>query len=86
MTLESYLRTAGPPLAPAEIKAALRGQRDSPPVKAVLELLVMHITDQRDQALEHPVTMKSPEERHYHAGAAAGVEDFLAALGEYIEA
>ena len=85
MTLESYLRTAGPPLAPAEIKAALRGQLNSPPVKAVLEVLVHHITEQRISAQQHPATMKSPEERHYLAGATAGVEDFLAALGEYIE-
>ena len=85
MTLESYLRTAGPPLAPAEIKAALRGQLNSPPVKAVMELLVSHITFQRDQSLEHPATMQNPEQRHYHAGATASAEDFLAALGEYIE-
>ena len=85
MTLESYLRTAGPTLAPAEIKAALRGQLNSPPVKAVLELLVQHIATQQGGTLAHPAAHESPEERHYHAGATASAEDFLAALGEYIE-
>jgi hypothetical protein len=83
MTVESYLRTAGPPLAPAEIKAVLRGQQDRPQIKAVLELLVLHITQQRAAATEHPLSM-TPEERHYNSGAAAAAEDFLAALGEYL--
>lgn len=85
MTLESYLRTAGPPLASAEIKAALRGQLNSPPVKAVLELLVQHIATQQGGTIAHPAAHGSPEERHYHAGAASSAEDFFAALGEYIE-
>ena len=85
MTVESYLRTAGPPLAPAEIKAVLRGQQDRPQIKAVLELLVLHIAQQRAAAIEHPCSMQTPEERHYNSGAAASAEDFLAALGEYIE-
>lgn len=85
MTVESYLRTAGPPLAPAEIKAVLRGQQDRPQIKAVLELLVQHIATQQGGSIAHPAAHESPEERHYHAGAAASAEDFLAALGEYIE-
>ena len=85
MTLESYLRTAGPPLAPAEIKAALRGQLNSPLVKAVLEVLVAQLVSCNDAATVVPSELSYPEERHFNAGAAAATEQFLAALGEYIE-
>jgi len=85
MTFASYLRTAGPALTPDEIKAALYRQQTNQQVRAELDLLAGKILECHEAAHCHPAALKTPEERHYHAGTAAALEDFFNQLGGQIE-
>jgi hypothetical protein len=86
MTFSTYLRTAGPSLTPDEIKIALHRQQANQQIRAVLDLLAGEILKCHEAAHCHPAALKSPEERHFHAGTAAALEDFFDELGRQIEA
>ena len=84
MTFASYLRTAGPPLTPDEIKIALYRQQGNMQLRAMLDLLTEKILQCHEAAHSHPANLRSAEERHYHAGTAAALEDFFNEVGQQI--
>ena len=84
MTFHSYLRVVGPALTPDEIKNALYRQQSNMQLRAVLDLLTEKILQCHEAAHSHPANLRSPEERHYHAGTAAALEDFFNEVGQQI--
>ena len=84
MTFATYIRHAGPALTPDEVKNALFRQQGNLQLRAVLDLLTEKILQCHEAAHSHPANLRSAEERHYHAGTAAALEDFFNEVGQQI--
>ncbi len=85
MTLSTYLRTAGPPLDDHELRAHLRGQIKTAPVPAILELLIQRMFEATATTSAEPAALPHADDRVYHAGRAAALEDLFDDLTQLLD-